>query len=363
MKRIRIGIDAGDNDPQRYIGSGIQRLVSSFTDYLSQHQKQNRNFNYYYFSDLNTKKVTSYVNPVRLPKKFFSSLFMPLKCFTDRIQVFLGFSGIIPSLIRLFSKSIVFIHDFGFYDYSQFYPTSDKLKWKTGYAILGANKIIVFSDHIRNQLIEKFPSILKQKIIRIYPGTDHFTGYFKIKPNEIPDFSYFLYVGVIKKIKNIEKLLENFSLFLKESQQNKYKLVLIGRKEKLYWDNLIQIKAYSQCKKNLIFLNQVSERELYIYYKYAYAVLNNSYAEGFCYPVVEALSLGKKVITNKIPLYNEFAPFFPGLFISRSGKEFVNEMKKESKKERPVVYPIKKNPFKWSTFSSQLLTVIDNLSS
>ena len=49
----------------------------------------------------------------------------------------------------------------------------ERMRWQTEYALYGVDRIIVFSNYIRNQISSRFPKILQSKIIRIYPGADH----------------------------------------------------------------------------------------------------------------------------------------------------------------------------------------------
>jgi len=358
MKIIKIGIDGGDNYPKSTIKSGISRLVSSFVCSIPEKYSSKLRIYYYYFAKKNIDSPNKIVHDVNLPRRFFSLFFVPLRCFWDRVDVYMGFSGIVPSFIRLFRKTIVFIHDFGFYDYPAYYKDSKKLVWQTNYAIYAANKIVVFSRSIQRQLLERFPKIAPQKVILIYPGVNHLKKREVMSVKNLPR-SFFLYVGVIKKIKNVEKLLSLFSLYLIKAKKGDVKLILIGNKEKTYWDYLSHLPVFAKVKQNVIFLENISDEQLYWYYKNCIALLNTSYVEGFCYPVVEALSIGKKVITNNLSLYSEFKPYFKGLHVTVSDKEFLVEMLDEPKKN--VTFPIKNHPFYWNTFTTQLLTVVRSM--
>jgi len=360
MKKIKIGIDGGDFNPESTIQSGIQRLVSSFLVSIPLKQESSLTFYYYYFSKQSAHSNSKTIRYVNLPRKFFSFLFVPLKCFLDRINVYMGFSGIIPPIIRLFKKTVVFIHDFGFYHFPDYYPESEKFIWQTNYSVFAANKIIVFSKTVRNQLLNQFPTIKPDKVITIYPGVNYVIQSKATNERTINN-PYFLYVGVIKKIKNIEKLLSLFEVFISETKILHVKLVLIGVKEQSYWEHIIKLPLFLKIQKNLIFLEHVSDKNLVFYYKHCIALLNTSLVEGFCYPVVEALSLGKKVITNDLPLYLEFKPYFEGLRITKSDNDFLLAMKEEFRKKK-TVYSVKQNSFNWSKFSSKLLTVVKNIS-
>ncbi|MBI4974188.1 glycosyltransferase [Candidatus Roizmanbacteria bacterium] len=353
-----IGIDGGDFYPKDEVKSGIQRLVKSFLNSLLARKRLQSRWFYYFF---NEKKEVTTLKPIiakNIPKRFFSSLFLPLHMLLDRNRVYLGFSGILPHLVRLFGrKSIVFIHDLGFYHNPQYYQDPSRMIWQTEYALYGANRIIVFSDYIKDQIYARFPKIPEGKIVRIYPGADHL-----IKPKKLPMIKekFFLYVGVIKAAKNIELLLQYFSEFLSQSTDRNVKLILIGAREDKYYQRICLSSAYKKIHDNLIFTDKVSDQELVGYYLNCLALLNVSHEEGFCYPVIEALHLGRQVIVNDIPLYREFKPFFQSLHIEKEGISFVNSMQCVVKQ---AVHPIKiiKSPFTWSKFAGELLQVVDEV--
>lgn len=355
---IHVGIDGGDFYPKDEVKSGIQRLVKSFLNSLGTQKTVSKKWFYYFFSRRQKLDTANTIVYRILPKRLFSSLFLPLHMVFDRVHIYLGFSGILPQLVRILKrKSIVFIHDFGFYTNPRYYQDPERMKWQTEYALYGADRIIVFSDYIKDQIFTRFPKISKNKVTRIYPGADHI-----MKPHAIPKTidTFFLYVGVIKAAKNIELLLQYFSEYLNQSEDKNVKLILIGSKEKKYYQKICQSSLYKKIHGNIIFLEQVSDEELVSYYLNCQALLNASHEEGFCYPVIEALHLGRHVIVNAIPLYREFKPYFPSLYIEKDKKSFISSMQRARKQFTPSTKTIK-SPFVWNKFTRELLQVIDKI--
>jgi len=230
------------------------------------------------------------------------------------------------------------------------------MRWQTEYALFGSDKIVVFSDHIKKQIFTRFPTIRKEKVVRIYPGSDHIKKQYQTIKNK---GLYFLYVGVIKKAKNIEHLLECFNLFLLKAKDLSVKLILVGSREENYYRTIIDSPIYQKTKNNIVFAGTVSDEELAGYYKGAIAVLNVSSDEGFCYPVIEGLVMEKHVIVNDIPLYKEFQPFFLNLHIEKNTLDFISRM--HSVMTLPKPKKPNSNPFTWSTFTKEVLQVIDKL--
>lgn len=352
QRTICVGIDGGDYYPGKKPLGGIARLVGSFLMTISKMSDFQAKWHYYFFSDEPVKIETSGVSVRQLPSRLFSSIFLPFRLIFDRGDIYLGFSGIIPPFIRFFKiKCITFIHDFGFYDNPAYYHDPKKMQWQTEYAIYGSKKIIVFSDYIKQELLNRFPRISKDKVVRIYPGVDHITANKNVRKI---NGTYFLYVGVIKPGKRIEELLGIFLEYLRKSKNKKGKLYLIGAKEQEYFNTILMSKEYLKLKKQIIFLNTVTDEELISYYINCRAFLNTSHEEGFCYPVIEALALGKKVIVNDIPLYKEFTPFFKTLHITKDKKTFINEMLVADSPSKTSI----EHPFHWKKFTEGVLQVI-----
>lgn len=356
---IPAGIDGGDFDPHQEVKSGISRLVKSFMANVEADKPSPFRWFYYSFAKNMKTAKSSVFDMVRLPSTCFSSFFLPVRMLVDRVQVYLGFSGVLPGLTRIFrKKSIIFIHDLGFYRKPENYRDPARMKWQTEYAVYSADRVIVFSDYIKKQLFKRFPGLPENKVKRIYPGADHIKAG---KKTRVPGYGYFLYVGVIKQAKNIETLLSRFFEFLNQTPDKRTKLILIGAREQSYFEKITNTALYSKLRDNLLFLDNVPDEELGAYYINSIGVLNVSFEEGFCYPVVEALQMGKHVIVNDIPLYREFVPHFGSIRICPEADDFVKEMIYVSKRPTPAQASTQK-VFTWKNFTEELENVIKSLS-
>ena len=357
---MRIAVDGGNYNPENGVKSGIQRLIDSFLWQIQKIKDPNISINYYYFGDEVKQKTQRNISVMRLPEKFFANIHLPVHILKDRNDVFLGFSGFLPPALYFAPiTKIVFIHDLGFFMFPHLYPTSEKLIQDTKRSVQHADKIIVFSNCVKDEIVTQF-RMNKKKVVRIYAGVDHLISHVLINrlintKITLMNSNYFLYVGVIKPIKNIEKLLIIFKAFLKRAKRKDYKLVLIGVHEPNYFLSLTYNPVYIELKDNLIFLENVSDPLLRQYYLNATAILNTSNEEGFCYPVFEALSLGKPVIVDDLPIYREYRRYFQGLSIGVSNDKIVQRMLKVAKK--PPKYEMRKIPklFTWQNFYQTLL--------
>lgn len=359
-KIIKVGIDGGDFVPFSNVHSGIQRLVDSTLKGLMKRRYKNLIFNYYYFGEKLVKKEVEYLNFVGVPRRGFSTFFLPIFFKRDDNDVFLGFSSFFsPILNSLARKKIIFLYDLGFLKNPKFYSKAELLKKKLYFSVKNTDKIITLSHYAKNEIISQFENEVADKIEVIYPGLDHLNSIKDKESDQKINFKYFLFVGVIKPGKNIKGLFQVFYQFLKKNRDKNFRFVLIGKKEKNYFNEITMSSEYQRIKKKVIFLENITDKELIDYYQGAEAVLNLSYEEGFGFPVFEGLSLGKKVIVNNLSIYREFKKFFEQLYIGENDKEIVSLMNQVTKIKNK---PLSKNIFKWKNFVDQLIKIIVDFS-
>lgn len=348
-KRIKIAIDAGDFSPNLNTYSGIFRFTKCF--YNEAINDENYIFNFYSFS----KNKNVYKNNLTfktLPEKFFAGVFLPLKILLDKNKVYLGFSGYLPKILKYFKiKKIIFIYDLGFYKYPQLYKNFKKLQNNTEFAILNSDLIITFSKYIAFDIKKYFPESAN-KIKIIYSGGDHLKEFTNPTIN-----NYFLYVGIIKETKNIERLINIFYEYLKKNPKTNEKLVIIGKKTDNYFKKISQLIATYKIKERIIFLENINDKELLGYYKKSICFLNFSHEEGICLPLLEALNTNKIAILSNIDLYHEYKETYKdSIVICNSNSEIlstINAVKNNSKKINNL-----ENPLTWKKFYNNLINLI-----
>jgi glycosyltransferase involved in cell wall biosynthesis len=103
---------------------------------------------------------------------------------------------------------------------------------------------------------------------------------------------YFLSLCTLEPRKNLESVIEGFSAWKKESQSNT-KLVLAGISG---WKDS-HIRKLVETSNDIVMLGYISEKEKATFLRNCEALLFPSFYEGFGLPVLEAVALGKPVIT------------------------------------------------------------------
>lgn len=112
---------------------------------------------------------------------------------------------------------------------------------------------------------------------------------------EVPK-RFFLFVGVIKPRKNIERIVQAFSAHVRKHPETH--LLLAGKYSEEYRDQILSAVKDASIHDRIHFLGFISNKELCFLYKHALALISPSLAEGFGMTVLEAMLQGLPVITS-----------------------------------------------------------------
>lgn len=257
----------------------------------------------YSFSRLNEEIENTLAENVEVkvlrPAIGWSRVRLPIELIMNPPDVYLGLSQSLPWNSP--KNSIGFIYDLGFLKYPQLYPDSaEKLKRMTEETVQRARIIVTISDACKNEILKTY-GIESEKVKVFYPGVDECFALAGEKHKE--DTQYFLYVGSLKRQKNIPFLIRSFGRFLRSSKQ-KYKLLIVGGD---YWrdpeiDKLIKSEKLSEA---IELVGYVPDAELPKYYRGAIFFVSPSLVEGFCLPAVEAMACGCPVVASDLPVFRE----------------------------------------------------------
>lgn len=175
----------------------------------------------------------------------------------------------------------------GFSKGKNFISVSNKTKDDLHKFIIGNRPEI--SEVVYNGLNQKF-SIQDSNYIR-----KQLTAAFNIDLNE----GYILHVGGNLWYKNRRGVIQIYNAWRKTASYS-LPLILIGEQPDT---ELNEEYEHSEFKKDIHFLTQVSDEQLRMAYSGAHVFLFPSYAEGFGWPIAEAMASGCLVITtNEAPM-------------------------------------------------------------
>lgn len=206
-----------------------------------------------------------------------------------------------PAYYHIFPcKQIVWIHDMMTMRYPEYY-TKENLK---NHAMLfrsakKAQAVFVVS-HTTKEDVVRYLHIPPDRIRVIYNGIDN--RFFEGKVDDVQsniDFSkkYYIYIGSMRKNKNLINAIKGFEIYLTESKQDVYFYIAGG---KSYDYSILKgyVDSRSSLKDKVLFLGYVSEEEKVLLYRQAKGLLFVSEYEGFGIPIIEAFASRIPVVTS-----------------------------------------------------------------
>lgn len=207
--------------------------------------------------------------------------------------------------VRGRGKKVVTIHDLLTFYYPEALPRAYVQYHKNAVrnAVKRADAIVTPSRAIAGQVLEMFPSLSPDKLFARSNGVRDI--FFKVKAKEeevrrlgIEPYTYFLYVGVLSRRKNLPFLLQCF-LDAKHRgvTDGTVKLVLVGKQDFGYEE----IQGLIGREGDIVELGHVPDDSLVSLYKFAKALVLPSVYEGFGIPIIEAMSQNVPVIVSNIP--------------------------------------------------------------
>jgi glycosyltransferase involved in cell wall biosynthesis len=200
------------------------------------------------------------------------------------------------------NRIVTTVFDFSFALFPEWHSRDKVLYFKNHFwdKIKRADRIIVISDFIKNEAINRF-GFSKDRLTTIHLGFDH--EIFKIylpqaletvkAQYRLPE-NFIFFVGSIEARKNLKRLLQAYT-DLGDKFRKEFKLVLIGFKG---WENEEIMRLIHKLKSDIFYLGYLPEEELGKLYNLARLSVYPSLYEGFGLPPLEAMACGCPIIVS-----------------------------------------------------------------
>jgi glycosyltransferase involved in cell wall biosynthesis len=231
-------------------------------------------------------------NVVVRPTIGWSMMQIPIELRRHPVDVFLGLSQMIPYSP---AKNIGFVYDLAFLRFPGAYPGSlARLEMQTKQLVKRSSQIITISKSTQTDITATYKLGSKQVTVD-YPGID--SRFTTRGPKHLEKHPYILYVGALKRGKNIPLAIRAFKRFIDETKKP-YNFLLVGGD---YWADKMIPKMIEdlQLWDRVKLAGYVSDGNLPSYYRGAAALLLTSLWEGFCLPATEAMKCGCPVLYAK----------------------------------------------------------------
>lgn len=300
---MNIGIDARLLERRM---TGIGRFLETFLKVLPTIDNENKYFLFSY-EELTINNYFKVIKTVKnfLPQKVFSpiwiNMILPRFLKKYKIDIFFSINQLIPLIKIKNIKYILVLHDVIYKVDKTFHPFIYRkyLQFFTYFSVKNSDLIITVSEFSKKDIL-KYYKLNERKIKIIYEAADREFKILNLSEKQKKDlrkkFNFpqqvVLYVGMVENRKNITAILKIADEIYTKRQDIKF--VIIGKKgygaEKLF----NEIKK----RKNIIYLENIDDKELKEIYNISSVFLFPSFYEGFGFPPLEAMQSGLPVVAS-----------------------------------------------------------------
>ena len=261
-------------------------------------------------------------------------------------------------------RSVTTIHDLTTARFNN--PSKNWLVYKFKQQVYGwvvkrvakkSNRLIAISNYSKTDLI-KFTGINPDKVEVIHESADNITE--PAEPLEIlRDKKFIMYVGRPTPHKNLERLVEAFSILRQNNPE--LLLALAGKVDKNY-ERIKNIVEQKGLAKSVIFTGFISEGQLLWLYENTKAYVFPSLSEGFGLPGLEAMVHGAPVLSSRatcLPeIYGDAAHYFDPLDVEDMASK-ISDVLTDSKLRNDLVKKghAQAAKYSWETSAEQTLEV------
>lgn len=195
--------------------------------------------------------------------------------------------------------TVITVHDLAFIEHPESFDFKTRLYFRLFLrkSLERADIVIAISNATAESISNYFPAV-KNKVRVIYNGFNDFRRLSQLENICKYKTPYFLQVGCGHKRKNLDVTIEGF---LKIKCNRNLRLICVGTSQR-------QKSSYKDVP-GIVFLDQISEEDLYDLYRNAIATMYPSQYEGFGFPILEAMSSGCPVICSNIPSSREISDY------------------------------------------------------
>ena len=252
---------------------------------------------------------------------------------------------------------VVTLHDVFHLANPQYYSFMKRVMIKPFYYFSShkSDLILTVSNFSKNEIAKTCGANTANKTVAVYNGCD-----IDVKQVHEPlaSFKYILFVGSVKPHKNLKNALLGFSLMKNKA----YKFVIVGKKEGFITGDKEVFGIVDNLNKEterVIFTGNISDEELYSWYKGATTLVQPSFYEGFGLPVVEAMKFKLPIACSDIPVFREI------------GKDLISYFNPDSPDsvaeclDKVVLMPKKDYPnwISWKETANQIAVEFEKLAS
>lgn len=310
-------------------------------------------------------ETTSWKYKVVGPTKLWTFIGLPLAIKKEKLDVFFSPTHYIPRFVSV--PKVMAIMDLSYLKFPEMFRAKDlfQLRRWTAYSVIRAAKIITISKYSKDDIIQAY-RVPEGRVVVTYPGLAMKSLAMSHEPSAK---NYILSVGTLQPRKNYVRLIEAFSLFLKENKQkfSDLKLIIIGKRGWLYEDILAAPEKFG-VRDKVKFLDFVRDEDLPGWYKNALCFALPSLYEGFGLPVLEAMAYKCPIVISRVSSLPEIADK-AGVYVDPESVESISRGLLIAVRQRNLIQGktriatglIQVKKFTWEKAARQTLEVLETV--
>lgn len=169
-----------------------------------------------------------------------------------------------------------------------------------------SDAVVCSSDFTLHRVRQRLPNMIGNKVTRIYQSVGHLAR--SERPPAQADLRYqpfLLAVAQHRRNKNLDLLLEAFAELRRRNRSGRaLRLLLVGAPGP-ETARLCDLVRQHRLQEHVVFGSNLLDGELSWLYRRCELMIVPSGVEGFCFPLVEALQCGSRVLCSDIPVLRE----------------------------------------------------------
>jgi len=288
----------------------------------------------------------------------------------DKYEIDVFYSGDTYMSLSTPTPTVLVSHDIAYAHYPDHIPWLKRKYYQKYFPLFHkkAEEIITVSDTTKDDIkttynldgsnITTAYNSVKEGIYKLDKREQH-----SVREKYTDGSRYFIYVGSIHPRKNVDRVIQAFDLFKRQTSSD-LKLVLVGR---LAWNtnDFNRVLKTAEFKNDIILLEGLYNKEVNSLTSSAEGMVYISLFEGFGLPIVEAMAVDVPVITSNISSMPEVAGDAAILVNPKDLNQIASAMKDLTTNEDLKNQLIKKGrrqieSFSWDHTASITYNVIQN---
>lgn len=292
----------------------------------------------------------------------------------EKIEVLFSPSHYTPLLLTI--PRVCSIMDLGYLEFSGQFEKKVfwQLKYWTANSIFVSKQVLTISEATKKDIVRHYPSA-SNKITVTHLGYDSDKFNLKVSENLVRQVKnkysivgdYILFVSTLKPSKNVEGLIEAYSMLIKNHDSSGLPQLVVAGKKGWMFENIYEKVKVLGLQDKIIFTDFFPEDERPALMKGCLMYVLPSYWEGFGIEILSAFGCGKPVVVSdvgSIPEVAGNAGIYVDPYNTSSIAEGISKVLNMSKKEyndlveRGFKQLVK---FSWNKCAEKTLEVLENV--